>query len=189
MDIGDTIEPKSDQQNYEDYITGPKTVTITEAKVIGDPKQPVHLHLREFPGRPYKPNLTMRKMLVKAWGPDSTAYAGRRLTLYGESSVVYGGKEVGGIRISHLSDISEPVTGRFTVTRGRREDFTVQPLTEAPVVDEGVIVDVLATLNAAESMPALKAAWDVAGVKGVQKHPDVIAAKDARKVALAGGEG
>lgn len=184
MDIGDTIEPKSDQQNYEDYITGPKTVTIAEAKVIGDPKQPVHLHLKEFPGRPYKPNLTMRKMLVKAWGTDSKAYAGRRLTLYGEATVVYGGKEVGGIRISHLSDISEPVTGRFTVTRGRREDFTVQPLKSAPVVDESAVVDALADINGAESMPALKMAWDLAGKRGVQGHPDVIAAKEARKVEL-----
>lgn len=185
MDIGDTIEPKSDQQNYEDYITGPRTVTITEAKVIGDPKQPVHLHLKEFPGRPYKPNLTMRKMLVKAWGPDSKLYAGRRLTLYGEASVVYGGKEVGGIRISHLSDISEPVTGRFTVTRGRREDFTVQPLTEPSGPSEEAIVDTLADIAGASSMEALKTAWALAGTRGVQKHPDVIAAKEKRKGELA----
>ena len=29
-DIAKLIEPKSDQQNYDDYITGPKTVTISD---------------------------------------------------------------------------------------------------------------------------------------------------------------
>lgn len=183
MDIGDTIQPKSDQQNYEDYITGPKTVTISEAKVIGDPKQPVHLHLVEFPGRPYKPNLTMRKLLVKAWGPDSSRYVGRRMTLYGEKTVAYGGKEVGGIRISHLSDLTEPVTEKFTITRGRRDEFTVLPLA-TPTVDESVVVDALADINTATSLPALRAAWDLAGKRGVQKHPDVIAAKEKRKQEL-----
>src|SRR5690606_24456309 len=32
MDITETTAPKSDQQNYEDYIGGPKTVTISEVK-------------------------------------------------------------------------------------------------------------------------------------------------------------
>ena len=39
------------------------------------------------------------------------------------------------------------------------------------------------TVNAA--VVALKAAWDLAGKRGVQSHPDVIAAKDAKKAALA----
>ena len=30
LDITDTIEPRSDQQNYEDYLLGPKVVTITK---------------------------------------------------------------------------------------------------------------------------------------------------------------
>jgi len=179
MDIGDTIQPKSDQQNYEDYISGPKTVTVGEVKIIGDPKQPVHLHLVEFPGRPYKPNLTMRKMLVKAWGADSKRYVGRRMTLYGDSTVVYGGKEVGGIRISHLSDITEPVIEKFTITRGIRKEFTVLPL-----VDSTKLVDALADITNAGSIEALKTAWALAEKRGVRKHPDVIAAKDKRKAEL-----
>lgn len=184
MDIGDTIAPKADQQNYEDYIAGPRTVTIIEVKIVGDPKQPVQLHLAEHPGRPYKPNLTWRKMLVVAWGPDSKKYVGRRMTLYGDPTVEYGGKAQGGIKISHLSDIDAPVTAKLAVTRGKREDFTIQPLPTAPVPDESAVVDALADINGAESMPALKAAWDLAGTRGVQKHPDVIAAKETRKAEL-----
>ena len=32
MDITKSTEPKSDQQNYDDYIGGPKTVTVSEVK-------------------------------------------------------------------------------------------------------------------------------------------------------------
>lgn len=127
MDVASTTEPKSDQQNFDDYIGGPKTVTVEDVKQ-GNAEQPVELHLVEFPGRPYKPAKSMRRVLVKAWGAKSEAYKGRRITLYGDPTVRFGGKEVGGIRISHLSAISEPLSVALTITRGKREPFVVQPL-------------------------------------------------------------
>lgn len=127
MDISRTLEPKSDQQNFDDYVTGPKTVTVTEAKVVGG-EQPVELHLAEFPGRPYKPGKSMRRVLAKCWGPESSAYAGRRLTLYGDPDVRFGGQKVGGIRIRALSDLDGPMEINLTVTRGHRAPFVVQPL-------------------------------------------------------------
>ena len=48
----------------------------------------------------------------------------------------------------------------------------------------GGITAALKDITEADSLPALKAAWDLAGKRGVQGHPDVIAAKDARKEAL-----
>src|SRR5690606_13981623 len=83
MDITETTAPKSDQQNYEDYIGGPKTVTISEVK-RGSAEQPVEIHLVEFPGRPFKPSKTVRRIIVKAWGPETDVYAGRQMTLYGD---------------------------------------------------------------------------------------------------------
>ena len=127
MDISKTLEPKSDQQNFDDYVTGPKTVTVTEAKVVGG-EQPVEIHLAEFPGRPYKPGKSMRRVLAKCWGPESSAYAGRRLTLYGDPDVRFGGQKVGGIRIRALSDLDGPIEINLTVTRGHRSPFVVQPL-------------------------------------------------------------
>lgn len=186
MDIGDTIAPRADQQNYEDYIAGPRTVTISDVKIIGDPKQPVHLMLAEYPGRPYKPNLTMRRLLVAAWGADSKAYVGRQMTLYGDASVEYGGAAVGGIKISHLSNLDGPVTAKLMVRRGKpREDFTVLPLStpETPAAATAA----LDNIDQASSMEALKAAWQLAGVQGVQSHPDVIAAKDRRKAEIEAG--
>lgn len=127
MDISKSAEPKSDQQNYDDYIAGPRVVTVERVNVVsGD--QPVELHLAEYPGRPFKPGKSMRRVLIAAWGSDAAKYVGRRLRLYGDPTVRFGGQEVGGIRISHLSHIPGPARVNLTVTRGKREPFEVLPL-------------------------------------------------------------
>lgn len=127
MDITKSTEPKSDQQNFDDYVAGPKTVTVSEVK-RGSAEQPVEVHLVEFPGRPFKPSKSMRRVLVAAWGPEASNYAGRRITLYGDPTVRFGGIAVGGIRISHLSDIDHTLTLALTVKRGSRSPFVVEPL-------------------------------------------------------------
>jgi cytochrome c556 len=66
--------------------------------------------------------------LVYTWGADGTTFIGRAMTLYRDPSVKFGGLEVGGIRISHMSDIEKPVTMALTATRANRKPFTVQPL-------------------------------------------------------------
>jgi hypothetical protein len=73
----------------------------------------------------------MRRLLVAAWGTDSTAYVGRRMTLFGNPDVIWAGKPVGGVEIAELSDIPKPLSIPLTVTRGRRKNFTVQPLAPA----------------------------------------------------------
>jgi hypothetical protein len=158
----------------------PLTVTIVEVKQ-GPPDQPVELHNAEYPGRPYKPGKSMRRVLIAAWGTEASVYVGRKITLYGDPTIKFGKDAVGGIRIRALSHIPEPLTIALTVTRGSRKPFTVEPLATEPDALRAAIDDI----NGAESMPALVAAWDLAGRRGVQSHPEVIAAKDARKEALA----
>ena len=130
MDISQTTAPKSDQQNFDDYAVGPRTVTVSEV-TKGSVEQPVDIGLVEFPGRPYKPSKSMRRVLVKAWGRESDTYPGRRMTLFGDPTVKFGGQVVGGIKISHLSHIDTPMTLSLTTTKGKRAPFTVEPLTEA----------------------------------------------------------
>ncbi len=139
MDIMSTTEPKSDQQNYDDVANSPRTVTITKV-VAGSAEQPVEIHLAEFPGRPYKPSKSMRRVLVAAWGPEASAYVGRRITLYGDPSVKFGGIALGGIKISHLSDIKETHTMMLTETRGKRNPHTINPLADAVIVEDGEVV-------------------------------------------------
>lgn len=127
----DTIVPKSDQTNADDLIGGrTMTITITNVSIKMD-EQPVTIHFDGDNGKPYKPGKSMRRVLVNVWGPDAKAYIGRKLTLYRDDSVKFGGMDVGGLRISHMSGITEPVTMALTATKAQRRPFTVNPLVEA----------------------------------------------------------
>lgn len=131
MDMTNTIVPDSSQINAEDLLTGPRTFTITGVSA-GNAEQPVNIALAEVPDRVYRPSKSMRRVLVAAWGADSSAYIGRRMTLYREPTIRFGKDEVGGLRLSHLSDITGPLKIALTVSRGRRDPFVVQPLPDAP---------------------------------------------------------
>ncbi|MBS0328262.1 MAG: hypothetical protein JSR30_00285 [Proteobacteria bacterium] len=129
MNLAPTIIPKSDQLNSDDLITGPITIKITAVN-SGTKEQPVSIRYEGDEGRPYKPSKSMRRVLVMLWTDDGTKYIGKKLRLYRDPRVKFGGAEVGGIRISHASDIGEAQTFSLTETRGRRVPFTVEPLTE-----------------------------------------------------------
>jgi hypothetical protein len=126
-DLSTTITPKSDQLNADDFIgAGPRTITITDVRIRqGD--QPVLVHYDGDNGKPWLPCKSMRRVLVQAWGPDGKAYVGRRVTLYRDPEVRFGSDEVGGIRISHMSDI-KPTSFALTVTKGKRKAFRVESL-------------------------------------------------------------
>lgn len=132
MDLTDTLAPKSDQLNAEDLLAGPRTVTV-ERVARGSVEQPVDIHLAEFPGRPFRPSKTVRRILVAAWGAEASAYTGRRMTLYRDPTVKFGGMDVGGIRVSHLSHIEKRMQIALTTTRGRRAPFVVDPLKDDPL--------------------------------------------------------
>ena len=70
----------------------------------------------------------MSRVLVHAWGADANKYVGRSLTLYCDPKVKWGGMEVGGIRISHMSHIDSALTMALTATKGNKKPFTVQPM-------------------------------------------------------------
>lgn len=157
MDLTASIAPRSDQINAEDLLTGPRTFTVQDV-TPGTTEQPVNVNLVELPGRPYKPSKTMRRVLVSAWGKDSTAYAGRRLTLFRDPEVTFGREKVGGIKISHLSHIDTTLKLRLTATRGKRVAVVVEPLVESaptPVLDDRLIED-------ATTVDELRALWQQA---------------------------
>lgn len=131
MNLNETIAPDSTQLNAEDMLAGPITVTITGVEK-GTPDQPVNILLAEFPDRAYRPCKSMRRVLVAAWGADASAYIGRRVTLFNDPTVKWGGAAVGGVRISHLSHIDKRLTLSLTTTRGKRAPFTVDPLPDKP---------------------------------------------------------
>lgn len=165
MDIADTTAPKSDQQNYDDYVAGPKTVTVSAVKA-GNAEQPVEIHLVEFPGRPFKPSKSMRRVLIACWGADSSTYVGRTMTLFGDPEVKFGGEKVGGIRIAALSHLEGPKTLALTVTRGKRAPFTVQPIAVRDTSGRDWLKELAAAAGDADAIGALGAAAKAAGASG-----------------------
>jgi hypothetical protein len=133
VDLTESIAPRSDQVNADDLIAGPITYTVREV-ITGKAESPFDFMLVET-DRAYRPSKTMRRVIVNAWGAEASAYAGRRLTLYREPTIKFGGAVVGGIRISAMSHIDGPVEVMAQVTRGKREKFTVQPLPDLTPAD------------------------------------------------------
>ncbi|MCA3245000.1 MAG: hypothetical protein ING29_00845 [Azospirillum sp.] len=137
-DMSQTIAPKSDQLNADDLISGPRTIEVTKVALSGSAEQPVAIGFKGDNGKPFKPCKSMRRVMVRVWGTDGNAYVGRRMTIYRDDSVTWGGQAVGGIRISHMSGISQPVTMALTATQKQRKPYTVKPLADAPAADNGL---------------------------------------------------
>ena len=158
-DLRATIVPKSDQLNAEQLLSGPMTIRVTEVRVSDSTEQPVVVHYEGDDGRPFKPCKTMRKLLVHAWGENGRAWAGRWMTLYNDPTIRFGGAEVGGIRISHLSHIERGLRVSLTSTKGKKALHEVHPLQieEAPT-----LAQVLAAIEAASSRADMKAARSMA---------------------------
>lgn len=131
--LRDTIVVKSDQLNADDLLGGPITITVTKvSRADGD--QPVAIHFEGDGGKPFKPCKSMRKVLLFAWGDDGRAWSGKSMTLYNDPEVKFGGIKVGGIRISHLSDIERDIAISLTSTKGKKAPVTIKKLTAKPKV-------------------------------------------------------
>jgi hypothetical protein len=128
MDISKTIAPKSDQLNADDLIGRSLTIKVRDVKGNSDAAQPVSIFFDGDDNKPYKPCKSMRRLLVTVWGSKGQDYIGKSMTLYRDDSVIFAGQPVGGIRISHVSDITDPMQVLLTVNRASRKPYTVQPL-------------------------------------------------------------
>jgi hypothetical protein len=163
MDLTNTIVPKSDQLNSDELITGPRTFTITDVRE-GSSEQPINIMLAESPGKPFRPSKTALRVLVTAWGKESSVYIGRRLTLYRDADVKWAGQAVGGIRVSHLSHIDKPMKMALTETRGKKVNVTVQPLPDAPKPAD--VPDYAAEANTAQDAAGVREVWERAKAAG-----------------------
>lgn len=139
MNMSEFIIPRSDQLNYDDLLSGPRTIRITKVSGTGNPDQPVSVNFDGDQGKPWKPCKSMRRILVAAWGVNASEYVGRSVTLYGDPKVLFGGLAVGGIRISHMSHISQPLNLALTVTKAKRAPYRVMPMAEEPAARAGSV--------------------------------------------------
>jgi hypothetical protein len=178
-DLRPTIIPKSDQLNAEQLLGGPMTVTVTDVRIGNSEEQPVIVHYANESGRPFKPCKTMRKVLIHAWGADGRQWIGRAMTLYNDPAVKFGGEDVGGIRISHMTDIERDVKVSLTSTRGKKAKYEIRRLS-SPVAGQ------LAEITGAPTIEALKENFGAAykATKDVAVRGQLKDAYDGRMKAL-----
>ena len=158
MDLSTTIAPTSDQLDAVDLLGGPQTFTV-EKVTGGTSEQPVNVYLAEFP-RPWRPGKSMRRVLVAVWGKDGLSYAGKRLTLFCDPSVKFGGIAVGGVRISQMSHIDKKQDVPLIISRGKAAIWAVEPLRETappPAQQHQEVTREL--INGTNNEDTLKAMW------------------------------
>lgn len=168
-DLRATVVPKSDQLNTDQLLSGPMTITVTDVRVTDSAEQPVTIHYAGEDGRPYKPCKTMRKVLIFAWGQDGSQWHGRAMTLYNDPSIKFGGQSVGGIRISHLSDIERDVQVSLAVTKGKKAQHVIKVMQQQPAAAKSADTVKDKAARIATRVAAGEAADVVAAMLGMRK--------------------
>lgn len=125
-----TAEARSDQWNADDFIGGPRIFTVEDV-YEGKATQKYDIKL-SGEAKVWRPPLTVLRIIMAAWGDESDVWVGRRVLLFHDPEVAYGGKRVGGIRIQAMSDIARPITVTTQKRRGEKQEHVIQPLTESP---------------------------------------------------------
>jgi hypothetical protein len=189
-DMSSVIVAKSDQLNADDLISGPRVITIRDVSISAGTEQPVSIYFEGDDGKPWKPCKTMSRVLVGAWGPDAKVYVGRSLRLYRDPNVTWGAMKVGGIRISHMSDIQSDLTMALMASNKKKAVATIKPLAQQPRQqpsdDKALQTEVNKLLSSAQAgMAKLEAHWkaltpetrkalraELAGLKKIAEEAD-----------------
>jgi len=186
MDVSNAIIAKSDQLNAVDLLAGERTVQVVDVKP-GNAEQPVVIVTDVFgPSRPFKPSKTALRVIVGAWGSESTAWVGRRMTLYRDPAVKWAGEAIGGIRINALSHIPKPLEFNLAVSKGKTAKTIVKPLPDAAPAPQATIDGALKAIHTAPDTTALDAIETKANQLGIGEH--VTAAISKRRAELEGAQ-
>ena len=131
--MSDFVATKSDRLNAEDLMGGPIRVRVTGVKAHPMREDgPVSLNYENDNGKPFMPCKSMRRVLLRAWGDDTSAYVGRELVLFRNPEVQFGKDKTGGVRISHMSHIGNGVKVVLQVSKGRMGEYAVAGLKDTP---------------------------------------------------------
>lgn len=176
-DISETLAPKSEQLDaIELRGLPPQTYTVERVEVKKGAEQPVKVFLRGLP-RPWRPGVTMRRVLADCWGHKSAAWADRQVQLYCDEDVTYGKDRPGGIRILALSHIDKARDVVTLLSQGRTGTYHVEPLTDVPATKAQPSEPTDAQVGACTDTAALGAMWKASG-------PQMRAHIEARVAAL-----
>lgn len=193
-DMSATIVAKSDQINAADLIGTTRTITIKEVRIKAGEDQPVSIMI-EGDKKAFRPCKGVRRLLTRVWGLDANKYIGQSMTLFQDPSVTWSAKEVGGIRISHMTGLDEPIVEMMRTSRTALKPYKIEPLAKpqtAPDPARKWADAYIGAVELSETPEALNAFADSKATKLAElesKRPDLHAeclhALDNRRSALA----
>ena len=135
MKMSETIKPKSDQLNADDLLCKNMVIKIRDVTHKEGADSPVSIYFDGDNNKPYKPCLSMRRVMILATGIDDPTidqfkevYIGTSIKIYRDPAVKWAGKEVGGIRITHMSHLTKSFTIALTASSNSKNMYTVETL-------------------------------------------------------------
>lgn len=140
-DLTKVLEAKSDQLNAAD-LAGVKRLVITKVTVGSTGSQDHVIHYEGGEKRPYKPSKGMSRIMAKHWGIKPSLHVGKLLDVYNDPTVIYAGKEVGGIVICGMSDLnSEKTTEKVAIARSKYKMIKIKNISSDGVAVVNTISD------------------------------------------------
>lgn len=129
IDLGPLTAAKVDRVTGDNLIAGPRTITITSVEgEVYEGKPIASLGFDGDEGMPYKPCKTMLRLIAAVWGPRTSQWVGKSMTLYRDPAVTFGALATGGVRISHMSDMDGDASVILTLKKGKKGAVKVSPL-------------------------------------------------------------
>ena len=128
-DLSDTIIAKSDQLNAADLMGADKVIKVTGVvRYVDKGENKFYLNYEGDCKRPYKPSLTMRRIITELWTTDGNLYLGRSIKLFRDPDITFGKEKCGGIVINAISDIKGRATIRQQVSQRVYKTFIIDRL-------------------------------------------------------------
>lgn len=129
IDLAPLTAAKVDRVTADGLIAGPRTITITNVESeVYEGKQIASLSFAGDDRMPFKPCKTMLRLIAAVWGPRTSQWVGRSMTLYRDPKVTFGADTPGGVRISHMSHMERDAEVILTLKKGKKGVVRVKPL-------------------------------------------------------------
>lgn len=127
-DISEAALAKSNQLNATDIIGCEPILIVERVNLVNESNgKTVYVHYHGCNNRPWRVSKGMVRVLMAGWGKESENWTGKAVKVFMEPSVIYAGKEVGGIRVRAMSDINpHGINTIITLSKTKREPFKVE---------------------------------------------------------------
>lgn len=196
LDLTPLAEAASDRLVADDLIGGPRTIKITGVTgTVMEGKKKALFSFEGDDGKPFIPCKSMVRVMMAVWGKYANEFVGRRLTVFRDPEVTFGGLATGGVRISHMSGMDEPMTVVVQTKKGKKGAIKILPLKDEPPAPDPAQkwadayiarveqIDSIEALVAFENERATKLAE--LGSKRPELHQRCVEVAQARSIALA----